>query len=283
MIKILGHRGVMGDSARPENSLAALAEGLRQGDGIETDISASADGTAWIVHDVTVRYVPYVFTRSRYMLREMLDARSRSLAAGRRLGQMRDAEIEKLRTADGQALPRLGDLFAMAAREPGKILNLELKGAGAADAAVTAIRAAIAAGQVTPQQIIITSFDAAALHHVRAREPGWRCGLIVLPRGVRGARIYPWEADSAPRYRDFSPATFAAADIGMLRPDFIVTKAADAAGLAAMKAALPGAQLILWSRDEAALIAAAGDRALRPHLAAVIAGAPARIAPRINP
>jgi len=282
MIKILGHRGVMGDSARPENSLAALEEGLRQGDGIETDISASADGTAWIVHDVTVRYVPYVFTRSRYMLRDLLDGPSRRMAGAKRLEQMTDAQISALRRKDGGALPRLSNLFAVAARHPGKILNLELKGAGAADAAIAEIRKAVAAGQVRPEQIIMTSFDINALQRVRTLAPELACGLIVLPRGTRTARIYPWNKGSAALYRDFSGATLSAPDVRALRPDFIVARGADAADVAALTAALPHAKLILWSRDEAVLAAAAKDNAVGPHIAAVIGSQPAKLATLIR-
>jgi glycerophosphoryl diester phosphodiesterase len=281
MIKILGHRGVMGDSARPENSLAALEEGLRQGDGIETDISASADGTAWIAHDVTVRYVPYVFTRSRYMLDDLLDAPSRRRVAGKRIEQMTDAEIAALRRPGGGSLPRLSDLFALAAGHPGKIFNLELKGAGAADAALRAIHTAVAAGQVRREQIIITSFDIDALQHVRAREPGLACGLIVLPRGTKAARIYPWDKGNATLYRDFSRTTLDSEKVRLLCPDFIIARGADAADIATLTAALPRARLILWSRDEDALAAAANNPAARPHIAAMIGSQPAQLAPRI--
>ena len=282
MIKILGHRGVMGDSTRPENSLAALEDGLRQGDGIETDISASADGTAWIAHDVTVRYVPYAFTRSRYMLRDLLDGPSQRLAGAKRLEQMTDVQVSALRRADGGTLPRLSALFAIAARHPGKILNLELKGAGAADAAISDIRKAVAAGQVRTEQIIITSFDITALLRVRTRAPELACGLIVLPRGTRAARIYPWNKGSATLYRDFSAATLGDEDVQALRPDFIVARGAEAADVAALTAALPAARLILWSRDDAALVAAAQDNAVRPHIAAVIGSQPARLAALIR-
>ena len=282
MIKILGHRGVMGDSGRPENSLAALEEGLRQGDGIETDISASADGTAWIVHDVTVRYVPYVFTRSRYMLHDLLDGPSRRLAGAKRLELMTDAQVNALRRTDGGSLPRLSEVFAVAARHPGKILNLELKGAGAADAAIADIRKAVAGGHVRPEQIIMTSFDITALQRVRALAPELACGLIVLPRGTRPAQIYPWNKGSAALYRDFSGAALDAADVRALRPDFIVARGADAADVTTMVAALPHARLILWSRDEAELVAAAQNSAVRPHIAAVIGSQPARLAALIR-
>ncbi len=268
MIAILGHRGVKGDKLRPENSLAALEEGLRRGDGIETDISVSRDGTAYLVHDIGAQYVPYLFTRSRYL---------RPGPDGRRLSQRTDAEI-------GAEHPQLSTLFTIAARYPGKIINLELKGEGADEATVRAVHQAIAAGQVRREQVIVSSFDVAALRRVRELDPDLACGLILLPRGTRAAPIYPWAPDMRDRlYRDFSRATWARADVRALAPDYIVTRPPSAAGLRDMRRDCSGARLILWSHDGGALARAAQSPDAAPVLAAVIGGDPAGLSRMIRP
>lgn len=268
MIRILGHRGVKGDPARPENSLAALEEGLRRGDGIETDISVSHDGTPYLVHDIGAQYVPYLFTRSRYL---------HPGPDGRRIDQRSDAEI-------GGEHPRLSALFAVAARYPGKTLNLELKGEGAADATVRAVRDAVAAGHVQREQLIVSSFDIAALRRVRDLDPDISCGLIVLPCGTRAAPIYPWSPGAHDRlYRDFSRATWARADVRALDPDYIVTRPPSATVMREMRQACPRARLILWSHDDRALARAASRPDTAPVVAAVIGGDPVRLSRMIRP
>jgi glycerophosphoryl diester phosphodiesterase len=75
--RIIGHRGVRGDGAPLENTLAAFARAAEEGaDGVELDVRLSADGELVALHDPTLERVT-----GGADLRAVAELRARELAA----------------------------------------------------------------------------------------------------------------------------------------------------------------------------------------------------------
>ena len=148
---LIGHRGLRG--RLPENSLAAFAAALDAGlDGIEFDVQRSRDGALFIYHD--------------FNLSDERLARSFTLD-----------ELQSF----GPDIPTLDDLFALARRYPGKLLNLEIKSRGLRSdgverEVVSAVRRSGLAGRV-----LISSFNPLSLIRVRLYAPELRTALLYAP------------------------------------------------------------------------------------------------------
>jgi len=123
-----------------ENSLAALAAGAAQLDGVEFDVRFSADGEAVIVHDETLHRLFGVAQRVR--------DRSRSELAAIGVPTLREA---------------------LAVMPADTLVDLELKElpADALFAEVSAARGGEATG------VVFSSFEPAVLRAIAARAPGW--------------------------------------------------------------------------------------------------------------
>jgi glycerophosphoryl diester phosphodiesterase len=119
--RILAHRGLALDA--PENSIDAFRAGIAAGaTHLETDVRATADGVAVLVHDP-----------------ELPDGRG-----------IADLSVAELR----EALPRVATLAEALAALPDARFNIDVK----AQAAVAATGAAIAAGSAA-QRVLLTSFS----------------------------------------------------------------------------------------------------------------------------
>jgi glycerophosphoryl diester phosphodiesterase len=161
---LIGHRGVRGPA--PENTAAAFELAFGAGlDGVETDVQRTADGVLVLFHDFTLDGQP-LWTY--------------------RLSDLR-ARVPDLATLD--------DLFAVARRYPGTLLNLELKAdglrtGGLERAAVQAIRAS-----GLQDRILVSSFNPATLLKVRLLAPEVRIGLLYapdLPAWLRSGALAGW-------------------------------------------------------------------------------------------
>jgi glycerophosphoryl diester phosphodiesterase len=121
----VAHRGASAD--RPENTLPAFELAIEQrADVLECDVRMSADGVLLILHDATVDRT----TSGSGELRALTAAEARSLDAG-----------------DGERIPELAEVLALAA---GRVrVNVDIKEADVVDLAVDAVRAAGAEGQAT--------------------------------------------------------------------------------------------------------------------------------------
>jgi glycerophosphoryl diester phosphodiesterase len=155
---LIGHRGVRG--SLPENSVAAFERALEAGlDGLETDVQCALGGELVLVHDA-------------------------ALADGRRVTELLPDDLEV-------AIPTLAtleELFAVARRYPGVLLNLELKTrswhtGGLERRTVRAVRASGLAAQT-----LISSFNPLSLLRVRLRAPELRVALLYTPDGPPGLR-----------------------------------------------------------------------------------------------
>jgi glycerophosphoryl diester phosphodiesterase len=121
----VAHRGASAD--RPENTLPAFELAIAQrADVLECDVRRTSDGVLLLMHDATVDRT----TSGSGELRSMTAAEARALDAG-----------------DGERIPGLADVLALAI---GRVrVNVDLKEADVVDDAVAAVRAADAEGSVT--------------------------------------------------------------------------------------------------------------------------------------
>lgn len=159
---LVGHRGTRG--VEPENTLAAFARAFDDGlDGIEFDVQRSLDGELVLTHD------------------EEVGGRA---VAGQSYGQLRERLPE---------LATLAELFDLARRYPGRLLNLEIKASnwrthGLERAIVRAVNASGLADRV-----VLSSFNPLSLARVRLLAPRLRVGLLYDASTVklRGGRPRP--------------------------------------------------------------------------------------------
>jgi glycerophosphoryl diester phosphodiesterase len=153
---IIAHRGASAEA--PENTMAAFSLAQRQGaDMIELDLLPTADGRLAVFHDETT---------------ERWDGRPRPVAA------CSLAELQRL-DIGGERVPALEEVLAFAA-ETGIALNLELK------ALDTGARCAALLRQFgVAEQVIVSSFHAAALHELHAVAPELRRAYLMGTRSYR--------------------------------------------------------------------------------------------------
>ena len=166
---IIAHRGA--SAYAPENTLAAFELARRQGaDMVELDVVPTADGRLAVFHDDTT---------------ERWDGLPRPVAA------CSLAELQRL-DIGGERVPALEEALAFAA-ESGMALNVELKAAGTGERCAALIKEF---GLV--EQVIVSSFVAAALHEVRAAAPALRraylMGTDTYRPDVRLRELWPFFA-----------------------------------------------------------------------------------------
>ena len=170
---IFGHRGA--SAYAPENTLAAFRLALEQGaDGVELDVTLSADGVPVVIHDDTLDRT----TTGKGPVSRMTLADLKTLEAGYPAkfgGQFA-----------GQRIPTLSEVFEACGKRP--IINIELKrdrspGRQLARRVVDLIHAHGRQGRV-----IISSFQLSSLGRVKALDPELPVALLyMLP--VLGPRL----------------------------------------------------------------------------------------------
>lgn len=160
---IVGHRGAMGYC--PENTLVSFERGLELGaDWIELDVHLSKDGALIVIHDETLDRT----TNGHGLVRDHTLTQLRSLDAG-----------------NGQKLLTLDEVLDWARRRD-TLLDIEIKNApvfypGIEDKVVQAI---YAAGMV--DQLIVISFDHAAVKRVKELEPNIATGVLYACKPTDG-------------------------------------------------------------------------------------------------
>lgn len=140
---LLAHRGLHDDVVQ-ENSLAALAAGAAQLDGVELDVRFSADGEAVIVHDETLE---------------------RIFGKAHRVGDLSVSELLAI------GVPRLRE--ALTAMPADALIDLELKErpTDALFADLCAARGNDATG------VVFSSFEPKVLRAIRDHAPDWSLWL----------------------------------------------------------------------------------------------------------
>lgn len=169
MTLIIAHRGA--SAYAPENTLAAFALAHRQGAHmVELDVQPTADGRLAVFHDDTT---------------ERWDGRPRPVSA------CTMAELARL-DIGGERVPTLEEVLAFAA-ETGMALNVELKTAGMAPRC-----AALLHEFGVVEQVVVSSFVAAALHELRATAPEVRRAYLMGDDSrrpdVRARELWPFFA-----------------------------------------------------------------------------------------
>jgi glycerophosphoryl diester phosphodiesterase len=249
MIKVLGHRGVRQRKTIDENSVPAFEKALEKADGVETDATLSSDKTPFLCHELLNINIPHIYSRSIPALKRHLNRASAKTAAGRRLDQMMAAEIDALTLKKGATLPRLSALFNQAARHPGKLLNIELKGHGTVGPVIDEIHKAVAEGKVNKDQIILTSFNHDVIAEARRLDPEIKNGFIFSRADLRDTRIYPWLPDKSGRYAALNENTLTGKAAQQAKPDYFVMEEGRLAarGIAQIRKHFPNAKIAIWT------------------------------------
>jgi glycerophosphoryl diester phosphodiesterase len=147
----------------PENTLISFERGLELGaDWIELDVHLSRDGALIVIHD------------------ETLDRTTNGH------GLVRDHTLAELRTLDagsGQHILTLGEVLAWA-RERETIVDIEIKNAPVYYAGIEdKVVAAVSAASMT-DDVIVISFDHAAVKRVHELEPRITTGVLYACRPI---------------------------------------------------------------------------------------------------
>ena len=181
--EVQAHRGA--SALAPENTIAAFRKAAAQGaKWVELDVALLGDGTLVVIHDVTI---------------------DRTTSGSGALGDMRRANLDGLDAGSwfdgefaGEPLPTLDAVIA----ELGKLglnANVEIKQHAhhrSLDQLVQTVQAAIAR-RATQTEIMISSFDPAALRAMHTLEPDlemamlwgrppedWEAQLAAIPAGT---------------------------------------------------------------------------------------------------
>jgi glycerophosphoryl diester phosphodiesterase len=142
-ILVTGHRGAAG--LEPENTLRSFRRACDLGvDRIETDVRLSRDGHLVCLHDATV---------------------DRTTNGTGPAAEMTYDQLCQLDAGAGERIPSLEE--ALAAVRGRAVLQIELKGEGTAEPTLQVL----AAEGVSPEEVLISCFDAARLAAARALRP----------------------------------------------------------------------------------------------------------------
>lgn len=284
MVRVLGHRGVRQRKGVDENSLRAFELALQEGDGLETDVVVSCDKTPFLCHELQLVTIPHVYSRSTSALKRHLNKASAKIAGKRRLDQMDAAEVDSLCLKNGECLPRLSALFALVAKYPGKILNIELKGYGAVEPVLAEINKAVAEGKIKKEQIILSSFDHQAVAKVRELDPAIKCGFIFSRNDLRDRRIYPWLEGVTNSYAPLKEETLTGKTATDTQPDYFVMTGGvlSAKGIGQIRTHFPNAKIIVWSTKRPAkdkvLAKKLANPDIGPHIDTIISDFPGEMA-----
>lgn len=283
MVKVLGHRGVRQHKDTDENSIPAFERALNESDGIETDVVVSRDKTPFLCHETRQITIPRLYTRATSSLKRHLNRASAKLARGKRIDQMASNDVDCLKLKKGSKLPRLAELFALAQLHPGKILDIELKGYGTTAPVIAEIHKAVSEGKITKEQVILTSFDHAALAEARNIDPEIKCGMIFSRRDMQNKPIYPWEKESARAYAPLDEKTLTGKNAKEAKPDYFVMTARtlSVANINKIRKHHPNAKIMIWTtkkpeRDRI-LQKRLSDPAIVRHLDTIITDFPAKM------
>jgi len=286
LVKIIGHRGLRHDKQTDDNSLVAFEAAFKDSDGIETDVSISADGTPFLIHDIGRLNIRKIYSRTINMLKYCLDRASEKKLKGRRIDQIPDAEIDTLRLKKGSKIPRLSELFNLAAKYPGKHIDLELKGSDTLQPVLKEIDRAVKKGQITRDQITLTSFDHHAIAEAAQHAPDIRRGVIFSGKGKSNTPIYPWSKNGKKRYYiSFNDKAISGKTMKSAAPDVAVMHASaiNIKKIKSLKSQFPSIKIAIWESSKKppsknkTLKKVLSHPKIAPHIDAVITDHPAEL------
>lgn len=156
MQHLVGHRGAAGYA--PENTLLSFAKAIELGcHAVEFDVRLSRDGVAVVIHDAKV---------------------NRVTNGHGKVSRMTWAELRALRCPLNQNLPTLEEVVALCKGQAK--MFIEIKAAKAARPVVETIRA-----HKLEQEVVVLSFNARVLKHVKKLEPRLRVCLLYYRKPLR--------------------------------------------------------------------------------------------------
>ena len=206
------HRGLHGDGI-VENSRAAFAAAIALGHGIECDVQAAADGTAFVFHDADL---------------------SRLAGRPEALATLPPAMLDAIRlTGTQETVPRLTEMLALVAGRVPLLIEVKADGRRVAPLCLSVRRAL----EGYRGRAAVMSFHPLVGRWFRAFAPHVVRGLVVSEAGKRGPRgwaerrLAAWQARPdflAYDVRDL-PSRFAAAMRGHGHPVLTWTVRTDAA------------------------------------------------------
>jgi len=167
---VVGHRGAMGH--RPENTFASFEHALELGaDWIELDVHLTRDGALAVIHDESVDRT----TDGHGLVRDHTLSELKLLDAGGWFGP----------AYAGQRVPTLDEVLDFA-RARNTVVDIEIKNAPIFYAGIEeAVVRTLGDHQMT-EQVIVISFDHAAVARVKALEPRIATGVLYAGRPVDG-------------------------------------------------------------------------------------------------
>ena len=186
---VVAHRGASAEA--PENTLAAFGLAVEQGaDRVELDVQRSRDGHLVVLHDAgpgRTTDVAAVFPgRARHPVSSFTLAELRRLDAGGWKGE----------AWRGERVPELTEALALL-DGAGVGVQLELK-TPAKHPGIVADLVSVLAGH--RGDVVVQSFDEAALRDVKARMPDIRVGLLGRPSRARLGELISWAGQVNPPY-----------------------------------------------------------------------------------
>jgi glycerophosphoryl diester phosphodiesterase len=226
---VLGHRGaVIEDAPFSQNSLPAFEEALAAGDGFETDACLSKDGKVFLIHEED------------------------NGRGGTRLDQLAAADIEKFHLAKGEPIPTLQQAIDLVGRHSGKCLNIELKTHGVAEPVLTLLKENFRKKTIGPEEVLVSSFDHAALKQMRREMPGLKIGALFVTNREDGMKIFPSQPASNATCVALKTAALLSPGLRDLRPDLLIMpeKLLTEAIVEQIAALYPAAQLGGWTVSE---------------------------------
>ncbi len=160
----IGHRGAAGHA--PENTLASFAKAIELGvDMVELDVY-DIQGQLIVIHDDT------------------LDRTTNGA------GSMYESSLDYIRSLDageGQHVPTLQEVMEIVA---GKAkVNIEIKGANAADAVARFTNEELTAFSLSKDDILVSAFDHEQLYHFRELDSETAIGVLVKSIGNQAYQV----------------------------------------------------------------------------------------------
>ncbi|GAB4570549.1 MAG: glycerophosphodiester phosphodiesterase [Anaerolineae bacterium] len=155
------HRGASHDA--PENTLASFRLAAQQGaDGIELDVTLSADGEVVVIHDDTVDKT----TDGTGVVQELTLAELKAFDAGSYFGP----------EFAGERIPTLNEVFEAVGQQ--LLINVELKGLGWQQDGLERKVADLIARHRLEKRVLISSFNPIRLHRMRRVAPHLPLGFL---------------------------------------------------------------------------------------------------------
>jgi glycerophosphoryl diester phosphodiesterase len=160
---VVGHRGAMGYC--PENTLASFKRGLELGaDWIELDVHLSSDGELIVIHDETLDRT----TNGHGLVRDY-----------------KLSELKRLDAGGGEPIPTLDEVLAWA-RAQNTVVDIEIKNAPIYYEGIEARVVDALKRHDMVDQVIVISFDHAAVQRVKTLEPRVVTGVLYACRPLEG-------------------------------------------------------------------------------------------------